>query len=260
MDEYCAFEDVTPHRIGVLTKDSKSFHHNLYVPHFEAGTIDFGSWERRRFESMEALLKKGDVLIDVGVETGWMSVIFASFVGPENMILVEPMPDYWPNIRWTWEVNQLADPKACYAALAGTDFKHSLFLPDVMSTMDEVWPGVAWDDKLLTRRAYRYLHDTKHRLITPQITIDQITRDKGPCQAITIDVEGAELAVLYGAFQTLREHKPKVWCSVHPDLLKRNYQHDFAEMQRYMTSLGYSCHYLCTDHEEHHVFLPAEAE
>lgn len=253
MDEFCAFEDVKAQIITTIRHDGKPSTYTMFVPHFQAPHIE-ANWERRRIESMAALLKKGDTLLDVGVETGWMSVLFAGMVGPENMILVEPSPYFWPNIRWTWEVNGLLDPKACYAALLGTEFKHSLFLPDVMP--EDGWPRIAWDDKLTTRRAYRYLHETQHRLTTPQTTIDQITREQGPIQAITIDVEGAELQVLYGGFQTLREHRPKVWCSLHPDLMKRDYKHTPTDLFNYMKSLKYSCHYLGTDHEEHHLFLP----
>ena len=56
-------------------------------------------WESARVKSMEKELNRGDILFDVGSETGWCNLVYAKIVGPENMVLIEPSPEFWPNIK-----------------------------------------------------------------------------------------------------------------------------------------------------------------
>jgi len=74
----------------------------------------------------------------------------------------------------------------------------------------------AMNSLVIKRDASRYA-PTRRR----QISLDSFcaTRALVP-EVIKIDVEGAELAVLRGAANTLRRHHPKIFLSVHPDHLK----------------------------------------
>lgn len=72
--------------------------------------------------------------------------------------------------------------------------------------------------------------------------------------ALTMDVEGAELLILRGARQTLKMYKPKVWISIHPDLGERDYGITKEETLKFMQDLGYKSEFLAKDHEEHWYF------
>ena len=57
---------------------------------------------------------------------------------------------------------------------------------------------------------------------------------------IKIDVEGAEIAVLEGAFEVLKTYRPTIFLSVHPKhikLLGRN----IDELKSVLQRLNYSC-------------------
>lgn len=212
-------------------------------------------WERERFESMEQYLNPGDILFDVGAEHGSMSAIYASFVGGgENMVLFEPSPLFWPNLRMTFEGNRLNPPLGCVAALVG-DKSQPATKPDFDATMREGWPECAWSDVETPAMAYRYLMSHTHS--TPTVSIDDYVADTGIIpDAITMDIEGAELMALTGARGTLSIHKPLVWVSVHPDLMIRDFGAQANQLHRNMEFIGYTGVHLATDHEEHWLFNP----
>lgn len=204
-----------------------------------------------RLASMQAHLKPGMVLYDVGTEHGWLSAVYGAFTGHGNMVLIEPSPEMWINIRKTWEANGFDDPIASFQMFCGAS-------PSTPSRFAPPWPecsdGFAEADEC-PAMAYRYIGDAE----IPTTTIDQIvTSTKRPPDAITVDVEGFEIAVMRGAEMTLLKHRPLVWISVHPDLMERAGWPDVQELFDFMTGLGYGREYLGTDHEQHHLFVPLE--
>lgn len=215
-------------------------------------------WERERLASMQAHLKPGMVLYDVGAEHGWLSAVYGSFTGHGNMVLVEPSPEMWINIRKTWEANGFDSPIACIEMFCGAADTIKFKGQGAISPAVDVWPK--WTDGFETldecpAMEYRYLGDER----TDTVTVDTLARvTKRPPQAITIDVEGFEIAVIRGAEKTLVKHRPLVWISVHPDLMERAGWPDVQELFDFMTSCGYGREYLGTDHEQHHFFAPLE--
>lgn len=204
-------------------------------------------WERERLASMEALLKPGDVLYDIGTEHGWLSAVYGSFCGHENMVLVEPSPEFWPNIRLTWQHNGFPGPIDCYVAFASDEV--------VGSPIGDVWPAAADGDEI-GAMAYRYIFNPTD---IPSITIDEIARRTRPPAAITIDIEGAEVLAIRGALDTLMRDRPLVWVSVHPDLMERDFDMHPDELHSLMAGCEYRGKLLNIDHEEHWLYRPMEA-
>lgn len=227
----------------------------LWVPNDIAEWDAIHDWERARLASMHALLKRGMKLIDVGVEHAWMSAIWAQWVGPQNMVLCEPSPQFWTNIGKTWKANSFPDPLACWPGFVGAKRVAK------KATFSTGWPNwVDWDGPEAPADAYASLNHGDTGIETT--TIDTLRRAlKIKVDAITIDVEGAELLVLEGAEKTLLQDRPLVWCSVHPDLMERDYGiKDVQVLFDLMFQMGYGRNYLGTDHEQHHLFAPFEWE
>jgi FkbM family methyltransferase len=226
--------------------------HRVKMPAFLAAHDSFDNWERERFDSMEKNLKQGDVLFDVGAETGHMSAIYARFVGAENMVLFEPNPDNWQNIKATWDVESLATPRATVCALVGN---RNSVEADFDTSQENGWPVVALTGQIWTPRSFRYIHE--HAARTPQISIDVFVATRGVApNAITIDVEGAELEVLKGALLTLQECRPLAWVSIHEELMGRDYGRAPKDIHTLMAAQNYFAEYLATDHEAHWLFRP----
>lgn len=230
---------------------------NFWVPDSIADWDAPSHWERERLASMQRHLKPGMVLYDIGVEHGWLSAVYGGFVGHENMVLVEPSPEFWPNIRMTWQHNGFPGPLAAYVAFAGDKVAGEPF--------SDVWPAAA-DGPECGAMAYRYIGQ---HVDIPTITIDRIAventyedwesraidRDGTP-DAITIDIEGAELLALQGATDVLEQCRPLVWISIHPDLMERDFGYTDTELHIFMAEMGYHGKHIHTDHEEHWLFTP----
>lgn len=222
------------------------------VADWDGGTGDYSArrgWEFERFQSLQENLKYGDVFFEIGAEHGWMSaVIGREFVGAENMVLFEPSPEFWINIRKTWQYNGLNEPLGCYQGFVG---------PETTVAPKPGWPDAAKPNaKEHPSMAYRMLG--AHTDVIAQVSIDDYVALTGHVpDAINIDVEGAEGKVLAGAVDTLRNHRPLVWVSIHPDMMIRDHDTNKEEFLQFMSDWGYRGEYLATDHEEHWLFRPA---
>lgn len=232
--------------------ENHTFDYSFWLPSYLASWDVWSYWERELIESMRENLIKGDVLFDIGAEFGWMSLVFADMVGAENMVLIEPTPEFWPNIKATWEKNDLSPPLATYAGLM-SDKEFG----DTNSVFSKGWlPNIS--DNLIDKMAYRYIHNNQQALPKnqiPETKLDTLVFETAIVpSALVIDVEGAELSVLRGAEKVLKKYKPIIWLSIHPDLSERDYGVKEGECQKYLKKLGYKAEWLSTDHEEHWLF------
>lgn len=240
-------EQVQWKTVQFLERLDETFEYEFQLPRPLADWDVFAAWERVRFHSMRERLVPGDTLFDVGTEQGWCNLIYATFVGPESMVLIEPTPEFWPNIRATWERNYSVPPRACYAGLLGTEVTD-------LATDFSSWPAAS-TGPLIDRNKYQYLHE--HAEQVGQLTIDAlVTRSGVVPRALTIDVEGAELMVLQGAEATLADHRPLLWISVHPDLMERHCGQTDQMLHEHLAFRGYTGVLLGTDHEQHWFYQP----
>jgi len=219
------------------------------IADWDAVTGDYSArrgWEFERFDDMQRHLRYGDCLFDIGAEHGWISAILArEFVGAENMVLFEPSPDFWTNIRKTWEYNGLRMPMAMWPGFVG-------------ETSDPVkykswasWPTKAvLEGPECDAMAYRSLSNPQD---IPTISIDTFVKKTGMYpHALNIDIEGAELLALRGASWVLTTPCAlhHVWVSVHPDLME-NFGHTPAQLDKFMRGCGWVGVFLGEDHEQH---------
>lgn len=223
--------------------------YTVKMPSWLAQYPDWPEWELGRCSSMEANLRQGDILFDIGAETGWASAIYAKFVGAENMVLFESNFCNWQNIKATWDVEGLRPPLACRLGLVSNEDAH----PDKVDYSEDcsgVWPNPALTGRITTAFSYRHINEAGDSV--PQLTIDKFVKETGivPC-AMTIDVEGAENKVLHGAKETISLYKPLVWASIHPEQMMGRYGMRTYEVQNFMKTHGYSAEFLGFDHEIH---------
>lgn len=225
--------------------------YKVWMPDWLAEWDVYGDWEVERFNSMRDNLKQGDVLFDIGAELGWQSIIYAQFVGPENMVLIEPSAKMWPNIKATWYKNfPKQKPLACFVGLISDETSN------LVTTLDPgVFPEQA-SGQLVHLVSYNYIHEDGNKI--QQITLDDYCEFTGIVpDALTMDIEGGELLVLRGAERTLRNYNLKVWVSIHDELGKKFYGFSADDIHKFMAECGYKGQHLATDHEEHWYFTKA---
>lgn len=212
------------------------------------------------------------VIIDVGVEEGDLTALYSLWGC--DVVMVEPNPRVWPNVRAIWEANGLRLPLSGWVGFAA-DADDRMDAPSVDAWLrehvrvdapgpgDDGWPSCAHGPVI---GDHAFLHLAQHPHV-PSVTLDTLVRDgqwNGKplhVDAITLDTEGSELRVLRGADRILREDRPLVWVSVHQDhqWVLENYAQDTIEaIDAFMVSHGYVGEHLATDHESHWYFSPIE--
>lgn len=219
----------------------------LLLPDHRADRPEWPWWEATRLAHMHHHLGNGGhVVYDIGAEEGDLPALWASW--GNDMVLFEPNSRVWPNVRAIWDANGLPDPLACFVGFAASE-------SSPLVQFKSPWPDCA-DGPLIPDHGFLNLSE---RDDVQRTRLDDVANGNPPT-AITIDVEGAELHVLQGAEQVLREYRPLVWVSVHPPFMADMYRHTPAMLHDFMADCGYEARYLCTDHEEHWSWSPAELE
>ncbi len=207
-------------------------------------------WEVERLESMHRNIVSTDIIYEAGTECGDMSCLFASW--GRGIVMAEPSKEIFPNIRATFEANDLA-----YKVL-GTwvGFFDDHTDPGTLNLeQGDPWPpcsvGPLIDDHMFA--------NVCERPDMARITIDEMASMVGRRPTVlTIDTEGSELRVLRGAQQTLTDDRPLVWVSVHPSFMFEMYDDSPSDISKLMADHGYESHLIAHDHEVHFLYYPKE--
>lgn len=202
-------------------------------------------WEKPRLDHMSKAIGKGDVVYYVGAEEGEMPALCQMW-GAE-VVMFEPNPKVWSNIKAIWDANGLDKPLN--------------FIEGFASNKDQVPAGyelTPWER--LGEREVIGNHGFKELNLEgdnyPQVKIDTVALKTPPPTVITMDVEGSEFEVLKGAEQTLKEHLPLIYLSLHPEFLFRDYSVYSYELRQWIMGLGYEEKLLDYQHEVHLFYKP----
>lgn len=242
-------------------KYSRVCGHDLWVDDFNAewDAIHGDSpWEKERIDAIIEYMGTygpAGILWDIGAEHGWMTGIIVKATGCRTVV-VEPTPEFWPNIKNVFQFNGLGLPIACIQAFVGAENAIGQH-PLASAFYLHGWPPSSVGPEAHERS---YVHPKWPRdgtLTPPTFTLDEIWRITGrEPDGITIDVEGAEYDVMAGAHDLLVNVQPRLWISIHRDLMERDFDHTAEELFELMHFYGYDAHHLRTDHEEHWEFVP----
>lgn len=218
----------------------------LILPEHRAQRPEWPHWERERLDAMHKAIRPTDTVYYVGMEEGDLAGLVAQWCGG-RIHLFEPNDRVWPNARVIWTANLLDGPAGCWSGFAGdTTEMHSAAWPP-----DAVWPASAYGP-VIGDHGFCQLGE---RPDLPRIRLDDYADGTGnPPDVITMDVEGSELRVLRGADRLLREERPLVFVSVHPESMALHYGDYENELHHYMAGLGYEGAWLAHDHESHYLF------
>jgi FkbM family methyltransferase len=164
------------------------------------------SWNPAEYAAFRRSVTPGSVALDVGANVGAYAVLFGQWVGPSGHVYAfEPSPGPLRGLERHISLNALGSVvEAVGAAVADHDGAGELIVA-----------GTAGESRLA---------GTSERSVTvtvPIVTIDGFCAREGIQPAlIKIDVEGAELAVLRGAHETIRRGGDAlaVFVELHPSI------------------------------------------
>jgi FkbM family methyltransferase len=199
-------------------------------------------WEKPRLRHMSENISSGDVMYYVGAEEGEFAALCQMW-GAE-VVVFEPNPKVWSHFPSLWSANNLDIPMACIPGFAS----------DKINNLSRIyyneWPPEV-NNVIETAHGFKelYLEGESYG----QITIDSCVYDHGikPPTAISLDVEGSEWRVLGGAEKVLREHKPKIWLSGHPEFMLQQWNESLYNLRQWIKGLGYTEIILDYQHEVH---------
>ncbi len=161
-----------------------------------------------------------------------------------KVVLFEPNPQVWSHYPVLWSANKLEPPIATIAAFA-SDINN-----DKAEIFHNGFPPVS-NENLNKAHGFKelYLEGDNYG----QITIDSLVyvHELEDPTAISIDVEGSEWKVLKGSERVLREHKPKIWLSGHPEFMFHQFGEYLSEVRYWIKALGYKETLLDYQHEVH---------
>ena len=163
------------------------------------GSRDFltGAYELPVQNALAEIVRPGDVVLDVGANIGFLTLIAARLAGPEGRVIAfEPVPANARLIRRNVALNGLQNVSVREEAAAAQDGEAVLVLAEHIGGATLLSAGVP--------------DDARGRIRVKTRSIDTLV-DRGEIPApavVKIDVEGAERDVLLGMGQVLARHRP----------------------------------------------------
>jgi len=189
----------------------------------QAAIFKTGGWEPKVTAFLLEKLKPGMIFIDVGAAIGWFTIIAASIVGRSGRVIAfEPAPHRFRTLFENVKLN--------------TDGNVECVNKAVSSEKGEAY--ISGQEILM------YLSPSKSRfkrnVPIDVVTLDSYLKRRGVerVDMMKIDVEGAELRVLKGMEQTIRNSgEIKIICEVHIPYLSR-YGDSVDQLFEYTRSMG----------------------
>lgn len=182
-----------------------------------------------------AVVRRGDVVFDVGANQGYYTLLFSHLVGRGGRVhAFEPVPPTFADLASHVERERRFDNVTLNdCALADAAGHLPLFVPDLDYGQASIAQHAAgsWATAAQVRR-----YDCR------ATTVDDYLGKRGGGASpsfVKCDVEGAELRMLEGATETLRRHPPLLHLEVNPDWT-RTLGYEPPELVRFLAAFGYS--------------------
>lgn len=175
------------------------FHVDTRDSGFGANILLDGYWELWLTQFMARSVGRGAVVVDVGANYGYYSLLLADLVGPAGHVYaIEPNPAAAVLLRRSIGLNGFdARTTICEVAAGATDGgTATLFVPD----------GEPKNAAILPDQAASPMRGAAHHV--PVATLDSLLTAHPRIDFIKIDAEGAEQAIIAGLARTLAIHRP----------------------------------------------------
>jgi FkbM family methyltransferase len=175
------------------SKDGRAFWYDSRSRHGYQ-VFFFGGREWAETKLVKKIVGAGDIVMDIGANIGWYTTLFARLVGESGVVIaVEPIPQTMKILKRNLALNGNMD---CVRLFEGACSDSNGYIE--VHDFPTLHPGLASSRPIgnLPRITYK----------VPAVTIDHMV-EQHQLEEITlikIDVEGAELCVLYGGQNTFK--------------------------------------------------------
>lgn len=217
-------------------------------------------WEKVRLSTLHATIKRQTkdglrpIVYYIGAEEGEMPALCQMWGA--KVVMFEPNPLVFANIRAIWEANNLEPPAGIFVGFASnvTDEHPPHLHPELAKESINGWPACAYGD-VIGNHGFKELYQEADAF--PQVRIDDYVNRTGLVPTIiTFDVEGSEWQVMRGAEQTMNEHKPTIFASISPEFMFHQWGEYSRDFRNWLIDHGYDETFLAYDHELHMMYVP----
>jgi FkbM family methyltransferase len=172
-----------------------------------------GNYEQHVQAALAKYLRPNMVFYDVGANGGFFSLLGASLVGPNGMVVAfEPHPATAKQLKNQMRINNMQQVDVVVAAVSakvGTAKLRDDISSDMLSLVNS--------------------HKATRTIKVQTTTIDQETKTRPLPDLLKIDVEGAEIDVLRGAQELIYAKKPILLVEIHSSEIAIQYDELIAK-------------------------------
>jgi len=185
----------------------------------------FGAFESLETEVVKKLIKKGDVVLDIGANVGYYTLIYAKLVGEGGKVFAfEPDPDNFALLEKNVEVNGYRNVVLIKKAVANKTGVVRLYLCEDNKGNHRICDA----------------HDARESIEVEAIRLDDYFEAyDGKIDFIKIDIEGAEQEALLGASSLLTRNEDVKVATEFCPLLLEAFGVKPEEYLRLLTQLGF---------------------
>jgi len=193
--------------------------------------------EDAAIHAIQQYLQPGQVFVDIGANFGLHTLHAAKQVGEQGFVFAfEPVPDNLKLLQRNVALNDI-----CHQVL---------IVPSAVSNcVDSTLSFHIPQDEVPVTASLQAMEKTRCVQVANVRLDDYWRMVNQPVHLIKIDVEGAELEVLQGAQQLLRQWKPHLLIEVHGFALPA-FGSSVKDLQAFLSGLGYQEYRLNTEHFE----------
>ncbi len=200
-------------------------------PDLTGMSMYLGLYEPLTVRAMRRLLTKGDTLIDVGANIGYLSAVGASLVGPTGSVhCFEPVPRYFQRLRRLAEINPGYTIVANQLAAGDGERTFTMHTSKTSLGGNTMISGLNREE------------DIEERFEVRAIRLDEYIRESRLAKValIKIDVEGFEFPVLRGLQRYLDTAAilPAIICEIAPTAYPL-LGYTLSDLRAYMEGYGY---------------------
>jgi FkbM family methyltransferase len=185
-----------------------------------------GYYERELSQRVAQLAARGGLMIDVGANLGFFSLLWAAGHAENRCIAVEASPRTVPLLRANVQRNGLAARIEVHAIAAGHE--HGTLAFELGPSDQTGWGGFA--------NASQY----ENTVVVDVVRLDDLVPTTQPIALLKIDTEGADTWVLYGCERLLRAQAIKeIWYEQHQPRMQA-LGIPFTAAEEFLRSVGYA--------------------
>ena len=190
--------------------------------------LNFGNYENEDTFFLFKLINNGNLILDIGANIGWYSILLSKHFPLSKIHAFEPVPETYNYLIENLKLNEVSNVEPNNLGISDHKAKREIYYcPE---------GAVIASEKNLVDSQLAKLVECNFTTIDEYVDKNNITS----CEAIKCDIEGAELFAVKGAKNTIQKYQPLIFIELFPLWTKQfNYHPD--EVISFLHNLGYKC-------------------